>query len=200
MLPHARLVAAYERAEETSSCHARLLSALASYDTIRGDIDTAHTAAVEAIAIYRITGEYRSLDFMGSGFVLVNILLKRGKLQETEALSCELLSIGTEIGRMSYKIASLHALSICSQKRYSEGERLLRQLLDRATSLNDCDVGERSLMYRDLARVLAENKKYFEAEEILSQGMDLVEDSLNRNSLKNAMGDVCAKNLSIFFS
>ena len=200
LIPHARLVATYERAQETSSSHAKLLSALASLDYLRGELEFAHAAAVEAIEIYRSTGESQSIAFLGSGSVLIDLLLERKEYQAAEALSCELLSIGTKIGRMSARIACLHARSICCQERYNEAEQLLRQLLDRVTSLNDCDVRERFVIYKDLAWALTKNRKYSEAEEIVSQGLDPVQGSYERNILQVAMGDVGVKNFSIFFS
>lgn len=77
LLPHARLAATYETAEEASPSRAKLLSALASHDFTRGDLEVAHTAAVEAIEIYRSTGESQSIAFLESGSVLASILVDR---------------------------------------------------------------------------------------------------------------------------
>ena len=201
LIPHARLVATYERAEETSSCHAKLLSALASYDTMHGDMDTAHRAAVEAVAIYRSTGEYWSFDFMESGFILAKILLLRGKLQETEALSCELLSISKKIGRMSYGIACLHARSICRQERYNEAEQLLRQLLDRSIGFKDSTIEERAVIYGQLGLTLTEQEKYSDAEDMINQGLEIAEIldlGLGRCNLQEFMAEVGVKNFLCF--
>ena len=190
LLPHARLVATYETAEEASSCRAKLLSALASHDQACGDLESAHTAAVEGVNIYRSIKNTQNSAFLGSGSVLSRILIDRHEYREAEALNCELLSIGTKIGRMSYVIACQHAQSILSQEQYSEAEKLLRQLPDRATNLSDCTAGDRVGIFNDLAQVLARKKQYFEAEEIASQSMELVEDSVQGYWSKEAMGEV----------
>lgn len=196
VIPHARLVATYGEADETISCRAKLLSALASYDFTSGDMDSAHAAAVEGIRIYRRIGHTQSFDFLGSGYILVRILLFRNEYQAAEALSCELLSICTKIGRFSYKIACQHAVSISYQDRYNEAERLLRQLLDRATSLNDCDHEERMNIYDYLAQALAKNNKCSEAEDIVSQGLDVAKglpgelNEWSRFRLQSTMGEV----------
>ena len=200
-LPHARLIAMFGRAEETSSNRAKLLSGLASYDTMLGDLQSARTAAVEAIEIYRSIGESQSIAFLGSGRVLFDILLDRQEYQECEALSSELLSICTKIGRTSYMIACRHAHSITCQERYKEAEQLLRQVLDRATNVDDCDIGERITIYQALASAFTGNSKYSEAEEIVTQGLELLRDShpesvaLERTGLQQALAYVGMKGL-----
>ena len=204
LLPHARLVATYEKTPETLLSYAKLLSALASFDSLCGEMESAHSAAVEAVEIYRSIGKTQSNAFLGSGIVLVRILQRRGEFQEAEALSSELLNIGTKMGEMSYRIAFEHACSIFGQERYTEVEELFRQLLDRSTRFKDCTIDERVAMYGQLGATLIEQEKYSDAEDMVNQGLNFAE-SLDskliepeKHLLQKAMVGVGVKNCLCF--